>query len=123
MTVTDRTSSAGERDRPAGGAGLDWAMAVLSTGFVGGLFLDGWAHTHGTVRGDPPDDHQAGRLAAVRLCRSGRLLPLLFPGSAPDGRHRLVGPPLGRIHRARRDHRLAAQLSRPPAPIVGGHSL
>jgi hypothetical protein len=24
-------------------------MALLSTGFVGGLFLDGWAHTHGRV--------------------------------------------------------------------------
>lgn len=42
-------SGAEAPDRPAGGAGFDWAMAMLSTGFVGGLFLDGWAHTHGRV--------------------------------------------------------------------------
>jgi len=29
--------------------GLDWALAILSALFVGGLFLDGWAHTHGRV--------------------------------------------------------------------------
>lgn len=28
---------------------FDWAMAILSAVFVGGLFLDGWAHTHGRV--------------------------------------------------------------------------
>ena len=31
------------------GLGLDWLMAFLSTVFVGGLFLDGWAHNHGKV--------------------------------------------------------------------------
>jgi hypothetical protein len=28
---------------------FDWAMSALGAVFVGGLFLDGWAHTHGRV--------------------------------------------------------------------------
>ena len=28
---------------------FDWAMIVLSLWFVGGLFVDGWAHTHNKV--------------------------------------------------------------------------
>ena len=28
---------------------FDWAMVVLSLWFVGGLFVDGWAHTHNKV--------------------------------------------------------------------------
>jgi hypothetical protein len=28
---------------------FDWIMAILSIYFVGGLYLDGWAHTHGKV--------------------------------------------------------------------------
>ncbi len=28
---------------------FDWIMAALAAYFVGGLFLDGWAHTHGKV--------------------------------------------------------------------------
>jgi hypothetical protein len=32
-----------------GGLRFDWAMVVLSSWFLGGLFLDGWAHTHGQV--------------------------------------------------------------------------
>lgn len=31
------------------GLGFDWLMALLSALFVGGLFLDGWAHNHGRV--------------------------------------------------------------------------
>lgn len=31
------------------GLGLDWTLALLSTVFVGGLYLDGWAHNHGRV--------------------------------------------------------------------------
>jgi len=34
---------------PPGSARLDWTVAALSVGFVGGVFLDGWAHTHGRV--------------------------------------------------------------------------
>ena len=29
--------------------GFDWTMTVLSAILLGGLFLDGWAHTHGRV--------------------------------------------------------------------------
>lgn len=29
--------------------GFNWLMAVLSLWLVGGLYLDGWAHTHGKV--------------------------------------------------------------------------
>jgi len=32
-----------------GGIGFDRLMAVLCCGFVGGLYLDGWAHDHGLV--------------------------------------------------------------------------
>ena len=28
---------------------FDWIMGLLSAAFVGGLFLDGWAHSHGRV--------------------------------------------------------------------------
>ena len=30
-------------------ARFDWAIVILSAVFLGGLFLDGWAHTHGFV--------------------------------------------------------------------------
>jgi len=30
-------------------AAFDWTMTALSAVFIGGLFLDGWAHTHGGV--------------------------------------------------------------------------
>ncbi len=36
-------------DAAPGGLGFDWAMTILSAGFLGGAFLDGWAHTHGRV--------------------------------------------------------------------------
>jgi len=32
-----------------GGIGFDRLMAVLCCGFVGGIYLDGWAHDHGLV--------------------------------------------------------------------------
>jgi len=35
--------------RPLGGLGFDWAMMGLSLLFLGGLYLDGWAHNHGRV--------------------------------------------------------------------------
>jgi hypothetical protein len=35
--------------RVSGGVRFDWVMAMLSAVFVGGPFLDGWAHTHGRV--------------------------------------------------------------------------
>lgn len=36
--------------KPAlGGLGFDWLMMLLSLLFLGGLYLDGWAHNHGMV--------------------------------------------------------------------------
>lgn len=32
-----------------GGIGFDWLMSVVGMIFLGGLFLDGWAHNHGKV--------------------------------------------------------------------------
>jgi hypothetical protein len=32
--------------QPSGGRGYDWTIVLLSFWFVGGLFLDGWAHRH-----------------------------------------------------------------------------
>lgn len=32
--------------RPAGGRAYDWTVTLLSFWFLGGLFLDGWAHNH-----------------------------------------------------------------------------
>jgi hypothetical protein len=32
--------------RPEGGLRFDWLIAALSAWWLGGLFLDGWAHTH-----------------------------------------------------------------------------
>src|SRR5215831_12415292 len=35
-----------EQARAIGGVGFDWAVVTLSTWFLGGLYLDGWAHVH-----------------------------------------------------------------------------
>lgn len=35
--------------KPIEGTGLDWGLTFLSWVFVGGLFLDGWAHRNGQV--------------------------------------------------------------------------
>ena len=35
--------------RPMGGLALDWTMIVLGSVFLGGLYLDGWAHNNGRV--------------------------------------------------------------------------
>jgi len=40
---------AGEEMGGRAGAPFDWAVAILSAMFVGGLYLDGWAHAHGWV--------------------------------------------------------------------------
>jgi hypothetical protein len=37
------------RPAPASTPAFDWAVTALCAVFVGGLFLDGWAHTHGQV--------------------------------------------------------------------------
>ena len=37
------------REKPVSGLHFDWLFNVLSAIFVGGLYLDGWAHNHGRV--------------------------------------------------------------------------
>ncbi len=49
MTVTGGPSATTRLSRAPHSIRFDWAMAILSALFVGGLFLDGWAHTHGRV--------------------------------------------------------------------------
>ncbi|MBI1731054.1 hypothetical protein HYR53_10645 [Candidatus Acetothermia bacterium] len=39
-------ATATETARPASRVSQDWIMVLLSTWFLGGLYLDGWAHTH-----------------------------------------------------------------------------
>jgi hypothetical protein len=43
------TGSDQTRARPVGGLGFDWAMMALCMVFLGGLFVDGWAHNHDRV--------------------------------------------------------------------------
>ena len=49
MTVTGGPRATRQLSGPPHSIRFDWAMAILSAVFVGGLFLDGWAHTHGRV--------------------------------------------------------------------------
>src|SRR5260370_7734944 len=49
MTVTGGPRATRQLTGPPHSIRFDWAMAILSAVFVGGLFLDGWAHTHGRV--------------------------------------------------------------------------
>ena len=49
VTVAGPVSAPSGLSRPPHSIRFDWAMAILSAVFVGGLFLDGWAHTHGRV--------------------------------------------------------------------------
>src|SRR5689334_4718506 len=54
-TAADVGTSRGTRSTariegyPAGSLRFDWMAAFLSTLFMAGLFLDGWAHNHGKV--------------------------------------------------------------------------
>lgn len=50
-TPSYRPTPRKEAAQPTRVAGLrfDWLMALLSLVFVGGLYLDGWAHNHGRV--------------------------------------------------------------------------
>ena len=47
--VAAAISSKDGRGQASVAAGFDWAVAILSVVFVGGLYLDGWAHAHGRV--------------------------------------------------------------------------
>jgi hypothetical protein len=48
MATIAQSSKAGVSisGRPAGSLRFDWAVIGLSTWFIGGVFTDGWAHTH-----------------------------------------------------------------------------
>ena len=48
-TVAGRVNATSAPSGSPHSIGFDWAMAILSAAFVGGVFLDGWAHTHGRV--------------------------------------------------------------------------
>jgi len=37
------------RAQAIGGVGFDWLLIILGMVFLGGLYLDGWAHNHGRV--------------------------------------------------------------------------
>lgn len=43
------TAASASSRRQIAGLGFDWLMAIFSAIFVGGLYLDGWAHNHGKV--------------------------------------------------------------------------
>ena len=54
MTAVANTTSSAEvsaqaRPQAIGGLTFDWLMVGLSTIFLSGLYLDGWAHNHGKV--------------------------------------------------------------------------
>lgn len=52
LTKTDTTYSSNRAKtlaQPIGGLAFDWLMMLLSLIFIGGLYLDGWAHNHGKV--------------------------------------------------------------------------
>ena len=44
-----RAVSTVSRTARVSGPAFDWAMTALNAVFIGGVFLDGWAHTHGRV--------------------------------------------------------------------------
>src|SRR5260370_13839032 len=39
-------TSAPTRESPQSSASFDWLVVLLSTSWVGGIFLGGWAHNH-----------------------------------------------------------------------------
>jgi hypothetical protein len=53
VTVTSPAARSATWARPAdqaiGGLRFDWLMTLLASWLVGGIYLDGWAHTHGQV--------------------------------------------------------------------------
>ncbi|MCB9136707.1 MAG: hypothetical protein H6636_14900 [Anaerolineales bacterium] len=48
-TTSSFTISHADKKPALQGAGYDWAQALLQMLFLGGLFVDGWAHFHGKV--------------------------------------------------------------------------
>ena len=47
--ATEAQKVSASRVKPISGLHFDWLINVLSAIFVGGLYLDGWAHNHGRV--------------------------------------------------------------------------
>ena len=48
-TAKNQSLERAETKQPIGGLHFDWLMGILGFLFVGGLYLDGWAHAHGKV--------------------------------------------------------------------------
>jgi hypothetical protein len=48
-TINQPLASAAKREFPQSSVGFDWIVVLLEAWWVGGLFLDGWAHAHGKV--------------------------------------------------------------------------
>ena len=44
--ATPSPGPSGREGKKPGGLGFDWLIVALSAWFIGGLFLDGWAHIH-----------------------------------------------------------------------------
>lgn len=66
-----RSSASNMVIRALGGLVYDWVMVVFILPFVGGLFLDGWAHNHGRVDNTfftPWHGFFYGGYALVMLC-------------------------------------------------------
>src|SRR6266704_3466544 len=49
LTAQDQFLPKTTTKQPIGGLRFDWLMSIMSFLFVGGLYLDGWAHAHGKV--------------------------------------------------------------------------
>jgi hypothetical protein len=48
-TISQPLKEATTHTLPQGGVKFDWIVLLLSTWWVGGIFVDGWAHNHGKV--------------------------------------------------------------------------
>jgi hypothetical protein len=48
-TISQPLTSAAKREFPQSSVGFDWMVILLEAWWVGGLFVDGWAHAHGKM--------------------------------------------------------------------------
>jgi hypothetical protein len=48
-TISQPRTSATMRESPQSSVSFDWIVVLLEAWWVGGLFVDGWAHAHGKV--------------------------------------------------------------------------
>ena len=49
FTPGQPSSASAQKERPVSSLRFDLVMGLLSMVFVGGIYLDGWAHAHGLV--------------------------------------------------------------------------